>query len=186
MTIPQHSLTSRWCWGSWSPPLRWCQTRVSCVGLAEVTCRAHSMASVLGPAPEQASFFSVVALNTSLNFCANDTTPLPVTENQGFVASCQFLSSMFLFFRKTKPKPHTQWPPQNNLWTIFINYLHSHCRIVGEKWILNDQVWWKWKDSAGLSGCLVVFHAFGCLFAFLSRISMDQHRKNLCDFLINM
>lgn len=76
MTIPQHSLTSCWCWGSRSPQLCWCQAHVSSVCLAEVTCRPHSVAPVLGPSAAQASLCSVVALNTSLNFCANDMIPL--------------------------------------------------------------------------------------------------------------
>lgn len=53
-------------------------------GRDEMTCRSPQRGPCDGPATAQASLFPVVALNTSLNFCANDATPVPVTENQGF------------------------------------------------------------------------------------------------------
>lgn len=81
--------------------------------LAELTCRAHR-APVLGPVAAQASLFSVVALNTSLSFCANDTIPLPVTENQGFTL-CQEVSSYHprsCFSRKQNQKHIHNNPPK--------------------------------------------------------------------------
>lgn len=85
MTIPQHSLTSHWCWGSRSlSPVALVPNPCELCVAGRGDLQSPQRGPCDGPATAQASLFPVVALNTSLNFCANDTTPVPVTENQGF------------------------------------------------------------------------------------------------------